>query len=75
MFKMLSKKGQVSTELGILVFVTLIISTIISYYYIVHYISCYNSSIPEKTANNTIGTLNNITRDYIKSLSICCIEE
>ena len=68
MLKIFSKRGQISMEMGILIFMVIISSTIASYYYITHYLNS-NPDAPGKAANNTINSLNNITKEEIKSMS------
>ncbi|MBW9220534.1 class III signal peptide-containing protein [Methanothermococcus sp. SCGC AD-155-N22] len=66
--KILSKRGQISMELGILIFATIIVSTIAVYYYITNYLNS-NPDAPGKAANKTIDTLNNISKQYSNSIS------
>ncbi|HIP91414.1 MAG TPA: class III signal peptide-containing protein [Methanothermococcus okinawensis] len=66
--KLLSKKGQISTEIGILVVATIAVSTIAAYYYISNYLNS-NPDTPGKVANKTINTLNNASEKYSGSIN------
>ena len=67
-FKIRSRKGQISSEIGILIFAVITVSTIAIYYYIAHYLNS-NPDTPGKTANKTINKLNNISEKYSSSIS------
>ncbi|WP_292459432.1 class III signal peptide-containing protein [Methanothermococcus sp.] len=66
--KLFSKKGQVSMEIGILIFASILVSTIASYYYISNYLNTHPENIG-KTANRTINALNNVSTKYSNSLT------
>ncbi|MBW9223446.1 class III signal peptide-containing protein [Methanothermococcus sp. SCGC AD-155-E23] len=61
--KLLSKRGQVSMEIGILIIATITVSTIAIYYYINNYINL-NSNAPQKAVNETINSLSNVSKKY-----------
>ncbi|MBW9221966.1 class III signal peptide-containing protein [Methanothermococcus sp. SCGC AD-155-C09] len=65
--KILSKKGQVSMEMSILIFAAITVSTIASYYYITQYLNS-NPNAPREAANKTINTLQNTTMEYANSM-------
>ena len=65
--KIPSKRGQVSIEIGILIFAAITVSTIASYYYITHYLNS-NPDTPGKAANKTINILQNTSRRYADSM-------
>ena len=65
--KILSKKGQVSMEIGILIFAVITVSAIASYYYITNYIDS-NSDAPREAANKTINAFNNASIKYSNSM-------
>ena len=66
--KLTSKKGQVSMEIGILIFAAITVSTIATYYYITNYLNS-KPDAPGKAANNTINALNNVSKKYSNSIS------
>ena len=66
--EILSKRGQISTEIGILIVATITVSTIAVYYYITNYLNS-SPDTPGKTANKTINTLNNASKKYSDSIS------
>ena len=66
--KILSKKGQISTEISILIITTITISTIAVYCYISNYLNA-NVDTPGKAANKTIQTLNNVSKKYSDSVN------
>ena len=66
--KLLSKRGQVSTEIGILIVATITVSTIAVYYYITNYLNS-SPDTPGKTANKTINTLNNASKKYSNAIN------
>ena len=61
--KIFSKRGQVSTEVAILIIATITVSTIAAYYYITNYLNS-SPDIPGKTANKTLKILNKISKNY-----------
>jgi len=66
-YKILSKKGQVSTEIAILIIATITVSTIAVYYYIINYLNS-SPDTPRKAANNTIKTLDNLSQKYVNKI-------
>jgi len=71
--KILSKKGQISTEISILIIATITVSTIAIYYYISNYLNA-NVDTSGKAANKTIQTLNNASKKYSDSISSTLIK-
>ncbi|CAB3287976.1 conserved protein of unknown function [Methanocaldococcus lauensis] len=65
--KLFSKRGQVSMEIGVIIFASIIMATIASYYYLSGYLDS-NPETPGKTANKTIDALNNVSIRYSNSL-------
>ena len=64
--KILSKRGQISTEIGIIIIATITVSTIAVYYYVTNYLNS-SPDTPGKAANKTIKTLDNISKKYTDS--------
>ncbi len=54
-------------EIGIIIFASIIMATIVSYYYFSGYLDS-NPKTPGKTANKTIDVLNNFSKKYANRL-------
>ena len=66
MEKLLSKRGQVSMEIGILVAAAVAVAAIAAYFYVTN---IKNSATKAgKAANETIQELENVAKDYAKKM-------
>ncbi|AEH06739.1 class III signal peptide-containing protein [Methanothermococcus okinawensis] len=65
--KLFSKKGQISMEIAILVFGSILVSTISIYYYISNYLDSHPENVG-KVANNTTSSFGNVSIKYANSI-------
>ena len=66
--KLFSKKGQVSMEIGILVFSGIAVATIACYFYITNFKGT-QMNVSGENANKTIQTLNNLTNNVLNKIN------
>ena len=66
MEKLLSKRGQVSMEIGILVAAAVAVAAIAAYFYVVNIKG--SASKAGETANKTIKELEGVATDYAKKM-------